>query len=1178
MRDLVGVAAHPHNQPRLAADGKRVERGYGILQPHVATPLPEPDNVTLYHWLFAGQPGIDPYSAASSEVYQDVFGEGTFAGKGLLHVQAMHAVLGGRLPENRILSHDLLEGSMARCAAVTDITVIEDAPFHADVAASRVHRWIRGDWQLLPILLHAGRWRMRAINRWKMLDNLRRSLVAPLSLAALAFALATDAIAPWATLALVAFAFSAGPLMGALAGMAPSRDDIARIHFYRQALADLGRAVASGAWLLAQLLQHALGAADAIGRALYRLFVSRRHLLQWTTAAAAQAAATTSLAALAWKHRRTPIAAVVLWLALLATRTEWPVTASLLCLVWALGPVWTWWVSRPRPRRRIDALSSADRFYLHDIARDTWRLFERCVGPDDRNLPPDNLQTTPSDMVAHRTSPTNIGLYLLASACAHRFGWIGAIEMIERIEATLATLAAMERHRGHFVNWYDTRTAEPLTPLYVSTVDSGNLCTHLIALAQACLAACQAPLATTALQRALALSLARIAALRGAGAAALGGPALAEILALPEPLARIASDASTFAAKLDAAAAELAGVERPPPPNSLRRRRRSSSPGRSPTIWRRCARRCATSPAAPPTRARRRACSPSPRPASASPASPTSAFSSTRSGACSTSAFASPSTSSTAASTTCSPPRRVRTGLWAIAKGDVPAAHWAALGRPFYAVGALAGLRSWSGSMFEYLMPTLVLDEPYGSVLHSAALAAVLEHIAFAREHHVPWGISECAYSASDHTLAYQYAPQGVPRLALRRTPSDELVIAPYATALAAQVAPHRATTNLRRLEQAHARGRFGFIEALDYSPGRQQGAEGVTRVFTFMAHHQGMSIVALANVLLDGAARHWGMADARIEVGGVAAARARAARGAAVARAAREPDRAPAEAAARNVPRNHARHGGDRADPSALERALRGRASRQRRGRQPLGQRQRLARPRRCPARRLRLVLLPALGSPAAARVADPASGTRRRGALPLQLPRRPRRLRRHLARGRGDDDGLGQPGGRHRVPPRRPAQLRRPHARPRADVGVRGHARRSARRRGASGVLEPVRERRMAGAAPGDRVREEAPPADRQGPARGELSGRRRAGGRRGPDPGRPAALARPQPHRKPSAGLVRRAACGRARGRGRACSTPASIRWPRSRCGCRSRPRRRWSSPSAPRRPTTRRPCAR
>ncbi|MEO8836376.1 MAG: carbohydrate-binding protein, partial [Caldimonas sp.] len=323
LRDLVGVAAHPHNRPRLSSDGKCVERGYGILQPHVATPLPDPERVTLYHWLFGGQPGIDPYSAASSEVYQDVFGEGTFAGKGLLHVQAMHAVLGHRLPQGRILSHDLLEGSLARCAAVTDVTVIEDAPFHADVAASRVHRWTRGDWQLLPFLLHAGRWRLRAVNRWKMLDNLRRSLVAPVSLAGIVFALANDAVSPWTMLALVAFAFTAGPLMGALAGMAPSRDDIARVHFYRQAVADLGRALASGAWLMAQLLQLALMSVDAIARALWRLYVSRRGLLEWTTAAAAQAAASTDLATLVRKHWGAPLAAALLLIGLFASHAAY---------------------------------------------------------------------------------------------------------------------------------------------------------------------------------------------------------------------------------------------------------------------------------------------------------------------------------------------------------------------------------------------------------------------------------------------------------------------------------------------------------------------------------------------------------------------------------------------------------------------------------------------------------------------------------------------------------------------------------------------------------------------------------------------------------------------------------------------------------------------------------------
>ena len=299
--------------------------------------------------------------------------------------------------------------------------------------------------------------------------------------------------------------------------------------------------------------------------------------------------------------------------------------------------------------------------------------------------------------------------------------------------------------------------------------------------------------------------------------------------------------------------------------------------------------------------------------------------------------------------------------------------------------------------MFEYLMPTLVLDEPYGSVLHSAAHAAVLEHIAFAREHHVPWGISESAYAGSDHTLAYQYAPQGVPRLALRRTPNDELVVAPYATALAAQVSPHRAATNLRRLEQARARGRYGFIEALDYSPGRQSGAEGVARVSTFMSHHQGMSIVSIANVLLDGVARHWGMGDARIE----AVASLLHERAPREVPPLREPPtslisslqlkRSPGMF--REVP-----PGMTAIEPTHL--MSNGRyavaAARQRRRREPTRQPRDHALARRRAARRARLVLPRPLGPPAATGLADPASRARPGRALPLQPARRPRRLQR--------------------------------------------------------------------------------------------------------------------------------------------------------------------------------------
>ena len=825
LRELVGVAAHPHNQPQISADGRSVVSGYGILQPRVATPLPAPKDITLYHWLFAGQCGIDPYSAASSEVYQDLFSEGTFTGKGLLHVRAMHAVLANRLPAGQVLSHDLLEGSMARCAAVTDITLIEDAPFHSDVAASRVHRWTRGDWQLLPFLMNPGRYRLRAINRWKMFDNLRRSLVAPMSLALLLLALGTDVVSPWSALALVVAGFCAGPLMGAVAGFSPSRDDVAKLHFYRLAATDLARAFWGGLWLLAQLLQQSLMGVDAIVRALYRMAISKRHLLQWTTAAAAQAAAKTNFGEVLRQHWTLPPVALALlaWLLVLGTRHT--LLASALGLFWAASPVWTWWVSRARPARTDATLPPGDQVYLESIARDTWRLFERCVVPEENYLPPDNLQTDPSDMVAHRTSPTNIGLYLLSTACARQFGWIGTQDLLSRLESTLATLGRMQRHRGHFMNWYDTQTCAPLLPMYVSTVDSGNLSGHLLAVAQACLELAQAPSGQLASRRAILAGKQRLQGLLGrrsqlsasqrnelkwrlADHRATRNSGLLDALTEPSTTLATGAGPGTETQRLRALASAFEKMAWEADYSFLYHRKRHLFHIGYRVIEQQL-------------------------------------------DAGFYDLLASESR---------------LTSLLAIAKGDVPVRHWASLGRPFYAVGADAGLRSWSGSMFEYLMPSLVLDEPHGSVLRGACQAALLEQAAYARGQHVPWGISESAYAGRDHTLAYQYAPQGVPRLALRRTPPDELVIAPYATALAAQIAPHLATGNFLALTALVPRAQYGFIEALDFTPARRAGAEAFTPVVTFMAHHQGMTIVALANVLLGGVAQRWGMANPHIE------------------------------------------------------------------------------------------------------------------------------------------------------------------------------------------------------------------------------------------------------------------------------------------------------------------------
>ena len=593
-------------------------------------------------------------------------------------------------------------------------------------------------------------------------------------------------------------------------------------------------------------------------------------------------------------------------------------------------------------------------------ARDTWRLFERWVGAADNHLPPDNVQLLPYTMVAHRTSPTNIGLYLLSAACARHFGWIGTQDLLARLEATLETLAQLPRHRGHFLNWYDTETLAPLLPMYVSTVDSGNLCGHLLALAQACDELARAPYDDTAPRRAIVATTRRIAGLRGPGRELAATSALARLLALDDPLAQSRNDPVAFDRLLDLAATELAArlpPDEPPVPQSAERE----------FAW------CLADHLATLRSALRDARASESQPNGAGSVQHDAMRRLQAIGArCQQLAWeadfaflyhrkrqlfhiglrvAELQLDTSYYDLLASEARL--TSLLAIAKGDVPVGHWAALGRPFYAVGALAGLRSWSGSMFEYLMPSLVLDEPQGSVLHEACAAAVQEQVAFGRERGVPWGISESAYAASDHTLAYQYAPQGVPRLALRRTPHDELVIAPYATALAAQITPHGAVRNLRRLERHDARERYGFVEALDFSPVRQAAGGGATLVNTFMAHHQGMSIVALANVLLNATPQALGHGQSAHRGGRLAAARARAARGLGAARTAAAGAAAAAAPRAADAARGRARHGRGRADAPAVERPLQRRAARQRRRLEPLGRDRHHALARRRAARR---------------------------------------------------------------------------------------------------------------------------------------------------------------------------------------------------------------------------------
>ena len=875
LRTLVGVAEHPDNQPRLDASGRRVLQGYGILQPRVVPPLAGEGVRTAWQWLFDGQAGIDPYSAMSSDVYQDLFGEGSFTGKGLLHVATLHAVLGQRLPTEQVLSHDLLEGALVRCAVVTDVTLIEPEPDHADAAASRLHRWARGDWQLLPFLLRSRQWPLGAINRWKLFDNLRRSLVAPACLLLVGLAMAGLGLSLPAALALTVAAYTAGPLMGALAGWVPRHWRLLGQRYAVAASQDLLRALGGGLWHLALLPQQAVLALDAVLRTLHRLLVSRRHLLEWTTAEAAQAGLGTGLLPTLWRHRAEPLAALtlagLLWLFVPA-----PGALALAVLgLWALAPLLVWLGNTPRARR--PALVAADRELLEGVARDTWRLFERCVDADNHHLPPDNLQTMPYEMVAHRTSPTNIGLYLLSTACARQFGWIGTQDLLTRLEATLATLLQMERHRGHFLNWYDTRTLQPLPPRYVSTVDSGNLSAHLLTVAQACTELAHEPHAAQPGAEALRLShqrlRPRLALLQTLLHRPLEQTAIGRLLETPMPEPCEAAACAAFFALLQEASHELGGLTQARNPAIVSH---VTTP-QDELVWL-LRDHLATLHSAGQDAAAMGA------------------------GSCERTTGRLRELAAALEALAWAPdfhflysPKRHllhigyrleeqqldasfydllasesrSTSLLAIAKGELPVRHWAALGRPFFASGRRAVLRSWSGSMFEYLMPSLVVAEPRGSALREAGRSALQEQMAFVDGTAMPWGISESAYAGQDHTLAYQYAPQGVPRLALRRTPVAERVIAPYATVLATQVDAGLACDNLRRLAALTARGRYGFFEALDYTPARQIHGERFTVVHTFMAHHQGMSLVALANVLRGGVAQRWGMAHPRMEAVG---------------------------------------------------------------------------------------------------------------------------------------------------------------------------------------------------------------------------------------------------------------------------------------------------------------------
>ncbi len=873
-RKLIGIVAHPLNRPSFDPRLRRVTEGYGILQPRVSVTMASAAG-SLFARVYAGHTGVDPYTTAVSDTYQDLFAEGIFTGKGLYDVDAFIAALEGRVPENALLSHDLFEGLHARAALVTDVELVDDYPATVLAHARRQHRWVRGDWQILfwlfplvPTREGVERNRLSVISRWKIFDNLRRTLVAPATVALLALAwlvLPGDALA-WTLGVLAAIAFPLYPLAVRLgAGPAPQQPWGV---FLRILSEDVKTAGAQTLLQVTFLAYHAYEMAHAIALTLVRLVITQRRLLQWETAAAATARAA-GLSARAGallflaEMAASPFIALILLGVIAAARPSSLAVAGPLLALWVAAPLVAYWLSQPAPPEH-HLLGFEDRRFLRLIARKTWRYFETFMGAEDHSLPPDNFQETPAPMVAHRTSPTNIGMGLLSILAAHDLGFIRTPELVERLAATLSTMDRLERFEGHLLNWYETRTLAPLPPSYVSTVDSGNLVGALLALAEGLRRLAGEP---------------QSAAQIGAGlrdTAAMAGQSLARLAdtpgGRPDGRARLAAAVQSVLDALDGPEAgeqQLAhGVGQVPVLRAalaaFESEGATSSQHVEAAYWSRSLVAGLTAPGPKPGEFATRLEDLAAR-ALAFVDGMSFAFLYNRE----RQIFAIGYRLADAQG-----PGRLDPSYYdllasearlasfvAIAKGDVPDSHWFHLGRLLTSVDGAPTLLSWSASLFEYLMPLLVMKSYPGTLLDQSCRMAVRRQMAYGRQQGVPWGISESAFNLVDRHGTYQYKAFGVPGLGLKRGLGEELVVAPYATALAAMVDPERAAHNFRRLAREGLDGAYGFYEAIDYThrkavdsesvgEPRPHGSRGVV-VQSFMAHHQGMSLVALANAVL---------------------------------------------------------------------------------------------------------------------------------------------------------------------------------------------------------------------------------------------------------------------------------------------------------------------------------------
>lgn len=902
-KKLIGIMGHPLNRPVLNEAATLVVDGYGIVQPRIGVSV-ESATSSFFALKFSGQVGIDPYTTAVSDVYQDLFKEGIFTGKGIYDVDIFTKVLDGAIPENAVLSHDLLEGCYIRAGLATDLEFIDGYPSHYIAYAMRQHRWTRGDWQLLPWLGKKNP--LSSISKWKIADNMRRSLISPVLLLILILSSLNILVgSKWwigLSLATIIYPFILD-MVGCLIGYYRRWRRHIRV---TEVFAEVGSTIWQTFLALVFVAYQGYLMADAILRTIVRVFFTHKNMLEWVTAADTERKFTGSFGDFRVKMLPGIVIGVFEILATLSIPSSYTALGLGLGVIWICSPWIAYLISRPRKTVEHN-LSDSDMQTLRLIARKTWKYFEDFVTEDDNWLPPDNYQAEPPTGVAHRTSPTNIGLLLMSNLVAKDLGYIGVLEFVERTEKTINTLMNMEKWQGHIYNWYDTKTLEPLKPSYVSTVDSGNLASYLIVLLEGLDELETNPIIDRQVLEGIRdtisvygnmdtdkmldlfpkhimardFTLTRwyriLMSIDEGEQSELKEPLNAYINEIDKllPWVKILTDIPDFLLEtagsyrdINRRLLELLSLLNHPLAMqdyissyqeildtlsdiglAMENDTHRDTSYHIALKWfeelqyalemsfenlKRLLVRIDSLKEDIET-----------------------LFDDMDFGSLYDSSkelfsigydIENETLTNSYYDLLASEARQA--SFIAIAKGDIPKRHWFKMGRALTMIENNKVLLSWSGTMFEYLMPLLIMKN-YEYTLFSQTYRGVVKgQIRYGQRRHTPWGVSESGYNAFDRDLNYQYRAFGVPTLGLKRGLGEDIVIAPYATVLALQVKPSLAMQNIRRLIDEGLDGEYGLFEAVDYTPSRLPRGKKSAIIESFMAHHQGMSLVSIDNII----------------------------------------------------------------------------------------------------------------------------------------------------------------------------------------------------------------------------------------------------------------------------------------------------------------------------------------